>query len=80
MSFASGLSVEVETSVSPPIRVSGADFEGPSSVFTRLLQPKVTVRQNGAVLYTSMPYGQPDRMLALVFGLTILFVLWLAFR
>jgi hypothetical protein len=68
--------LEIETALSPPIRIS-LDPSSPSSQLTRALRPKVTLRTGGQVVYAAAPHGEPRQSPALLLALAGLALLLL---
>lgn len=64
--------VEIETALSPPVRVNVSDQlqsggDGPGLV-TRLLRPRVIFRSGQSVIFKVEPAGAPDPVLRAILG------------
>lgn len=83
-SIVAGATVEVETALSPPLNISvagdGTAGDGRPPLFVRLLRPRVTVRENGRVVFKVEPAGAPDAKLRVLLLLGVAFALFLLVR
>lgn len=80
-----GATVEIETAVTPAVRVpvdsvASGTSSGPG-LFTKLLRPVVVVRRGDTVILRVEPAGQPDRAVQTVAAACLLMLLlWVVFR
>lgn len=81
-SIVGGASVEVETSLFPPLKLNASDAAagGPPGFLTQLLRPSVTIRQGNSVLAKIEPAGPPDARLRVLVLVGLGLLAFLVFR
>ena len=65
-----GLSVELRSNVTPPLRFAGVELGGdaPPSLLMRIVRPVVSIQSAGSEVVRYAPAGEPDPRLGAVVG------------